>query len=218
MKNLKRLLTLTIALALFCSYALADYGTVQGWLDAFDPLNDVRYFEDAVEAMQILIADRFPSYDPGPLIQNIFSSLSDQQLKDISALCSSELRSRSSVNSDWILLFEHEDVKVYQFGEAEIDRFGSLCVPVVLVDDSDFGVILSIKNAKCNGFEVFSDGPSTQTPHSKIKGKLTFNVDEAFVDSIDQIESISFTWWVIYRDSDKESYKQAEPEGRLFWN
>ena len=217
MKNLKRLLTLTIALALFCSSALADYGTVQGWLDAFDPLNDVRYFEDAVEAMQILIADRFPSYDPVPLIQNIISSLSDQQLKDISALCSSELRSRSSVNSDWKLLFEHDLIKVYQTDIAKIDKYETLRIPVVLVNDSDYAVIVSLHDAKCNGFEVYSNGPSTKTSHSKVRDTIRFDMADAFVDSVDQIESISFTWFVIYCDSDLDSYKQYEPEGRLFW-
>lgn len=142
-------------------------------------------------------------------------SMTDQELKSIISSCSSELRSRQTVPPDWVLLFEYKSVQIYQIDEAEIDRFGYLDVPVAICNDMDFPVLVSLHDAKCNGWEIYSDGCSASAK-SKKKDKLTFKVSDAFVESIDTINSLSFSWWFINRDNTKDSYKEFVDEIR-FW-
>ena len=144
------------------------------------------------------------------------SAMSDQELKDTIAACSAELRARATVSPDWVLLFEYRSVKVYQTGDAEIDRFGRLIIPVAIINDMDYPVLISIQDAKCNGWEIFSDGCSTKTGNSKVKDILTFDIRDANIESIDQIDSLTFSWWFINRDNTKDSFTDEYTEHR-FW-
>ena len=62
---MKKLFVLILALALLCSSALADHGTVQQWYDTLKDLDDVRYLEDANEAIQLLLFERYASSSEG---------------------------------------------------------------------------------------------------------------------------------------------------------
>lgn len=60
---MKRLFVLILALVLCCSSALADHGTVQEWLDILGQLEDVRYIEDANEAVQRVLFEHYAAFD-----------------------------------------------------------------------------------------------------------------------------------------------------------
>lgn len=145
-----------------------------------------------------------------------YSSMTNEELKEIISLCSAELRARETIDPDWVLLFDCDTVKIYQYDNAEISIFGSLRVPVVVINEMDYDIIVSIKKAKCNGWEIYSDGPSASA-QSKKKDTLSFSVDEAFVESIDQINSLEFIWNVIIRKEKAETYYTSEPEEHCFW-
>ena len=61
---MKRLFVLILALVLCCSSALADHGTVQSWIETLTPLlDDIRYIEDANEAVQRLLFEHYATAD-----------------------------------------------------------------------------------------------------------------------------------------------------------
>lgn len=61
---MKRMFVLILALVLYCSSALADHGTVQSWIETLTPLlDDIRYIEDANEAVQRLLFEHYATAD-----------------------------------------------------------------------------------------------------------------------------------------------------------
>ena len=145
------------------------------------------------------------------------ASMTDKELKDIISICSDELRARATIPQEWVLLFDCDTVQVYQTDEAYIGKtFKNLYVPIAVINDMDYDVIVSLKNIKCNGWEILDElcGASAK---SKKKEDLSFNIDDAFVDSIDQITSFSFQWCVIVSKEKAESYYKGEIEEQRFW-
>ena len=142
-------------------------------------------------------------------------SVSNEYLKQAISMISEELRSRAKdISTDWILIFECKGVKLYQTGEARIE-FKKLYVPVVLVNDLDFEITVSTHDVRCNGWEIDSY-PCGTLAHAKKKAEICFCVNDAFVESIDQINSLNFKWWVINSD-DIETYFKGEQEEQRFW-
>ena len=143
-------------------------------------------------------------------------SMSDAELKELISACSAELRARETVPPDWILIYDYRSVQIYQTGAAEISIFGDyLNIPVAVINNNDYPVLISIKDAKINGWEVYSSGCSASA-NSKKKDDISFSIDAAFVKSIDQIDSISFAWKFINSDDTKDHYQHDSEEYR-FW-
>lgn len=144
------------------------------------------------------------------------SGLSDQELKDLIAACSTELRERNTTEPEGILLFEYEGARIYQTGKAEINILGYLQIPVAIYNDSDTNLSIGVDNVVCNGWDIMGIGEGASA-HAKKKGDLNFTVDDADVTSVDQIESLRFIWTVTNTDNYRFIYKQQEPEEHRFW-
>lgn len=148
--------------------------------------------------------------------ESVVSSRTDQELKDMIALCSSELRSRHKNPDGWILIFEYSDIKVYQIDDAEI-FLGSLLVPVAIVNDSNRDILLCTEDCLCNGWEIYSGSISAKM-NTKKKETLSFELSESDAKSIDQIISLQFRWNLIDTTEKAVSiFEQDEREEHHFW-
>ena len=144
------------------------------------------------------------------------SGLSDQELKDLISACSQELMSRNKSESEDTLLFEYEDVRVYQAGKPSIDRLGYLTIPVTVYNDMDHEMVITPEDVTCNGWDIFATN-CRATGNSKNKDELKFKVSDANVKSIDKIDSLLFRWEVIDFTEFDIVYTQEEREEHRFW-
>ena len=153
---------------------------------------------------------------PAAALATDVTSMTDQELKEMIAICSAELISRNTTDISGTLLFEHEGVQLFQNGDAVIGSGGFLRIPVIIVNNTNHEMCISIEDAICNGWSIYSSGAST-VANSKKKDDLSFNVGDADVTSLDQIISLSFKWSVLNFDTFDTVYKQGEQEEHRFW-
>ena len=142
------------------------------------------------------------------------ASMTDQELRDMIAACSAELRTRNTVEPDGTLLFETEGLRLYQIGEPHISS-DYLYIPVAVHNDLGFQLSLSPKVAKINGWEVYSNGVLVSA-EAKKKDELSFKIADADVTELAQIDSIRFAWTVFNMDTWEFPYEGEEEELR-FW-
>ena len=143
------------------------------------------------------------------------STMTDEALRGMINLCSAELMTRHKVDPDGILILDQDNVRVYQTGDAYIS-YGFLRIPVAIVNDNDFEAWVGPDDAKCNGWDIYSSGDSASGKGKK-KGNLAFNLSDAEIESIDQIESLEFKWSISNFDKFVSVYKDAEREEHRFW-
>lgn len=62
---MKKIFIVFLALALLCSSALADHGSVQEWLDVLAQFEDIRVVEDANEAAQRILFEHYAASAEG---------------------------------------------------------------------------------------------------------------------------------------------------------
>lgn len=145
------------------------------------------------------------------------ASMSDQELKDMIALCSSELQKRSATPDGWILLFEYEGAAIYQIGEAEISSTKYfLNIPVAVVNDSDQTIKFSPSRITCNGWEI--DGNTCgANAHSKKMDTLSFYIEYAYqIEALEDITSLQFAW-TAYDWDFKALFREEEVSEHRFW-
>ena len=145
------------------------------------------------------------------------SSISDEQLQNIISNCSAELMARHTTEPEGTLIFEYEGVKVYQTGKAEVNAFtGFLTVPVAVYNDTDSEMVISAENTHCNGWDI-SAGNCRASAKSKKKDDIYFDITDADVKTIDQIDSLNFKWQVYDYDHYSTIYTQEKSEEHRFW-
>ena len=143
------------------------------------------------------------------------TGMTDQELKDLISACSAELMARNKTEPEGILLFEYEGVRVYQTDDVRV--FSSfLYVPVAIYNDTDHKVSVSPDNVICNGWDIYGGGCNA-SGKAKNKADMSFNIGDADVTSVDQIESLKFVWTVYNMDTYKKIYVQEEAEEHRFW-
>ena len=142
------------------------------------------------------------------------SSMTDQELRDMIAACSAELRARATSEPDGILIFEWEGVKVYQIGDPYIS-FSFLYVPVAVYNDTDSEMVISPENVLCNGWSIY--GGSCRAPgKAKKKDTISFNVEDANVSELNTIDSLSFHFEV-YDYTNRKTVYEGETSEYRFW-
>lgn len=142
------------------------------------------------------------------------TGMTDQELHDMISACSAELMARNTSEPDGTLLFEFDGVKLYQKGEP-YKSSSYLYIPVAIYSSKDFQLTLSLRNAKINGWEVYSSG-ITVDANAKKKGELCFDLSDADISGVEQIESLVFSWVVFNQDTWDTPYEGEEEEHR-FW-
>ena len=145
------------------------------------------------------------------------SSMSDQELKDMIAACSSELTARASLEPDGILLFNAGGMRMYQTGDAYINKTGLLCIPVVVCNDLNERAAINLKDETCNGWDIMSQGGAETKAKSKKKAEMFFWVNKADVTDISQITSLRFRWTVFSMETAKTLYEEDKIGEHRFW-
>ena len=118
------------------------------------------------------------------------SSMTDEELKEMISACSAELRKRAAVEPDLVLLFDLGGVRIYQTGEAYISESGRLKVPVIVYNDLDEKISVSIIDPTINDFVVHGYIYPQLPPHSKAKDELDFSSEDVELTGINDIYSL----------------------------
>lgn len=120
-------------------------------------------------------------------------SMSDDELKSLIQLCANELRERH-MTDEGVLLFDEGGMRLYQTGEATIDDFGRIKIPVVVCNDLELSASLDPVNVACNGFTVQGYCGATVQPKSKMITELDFATEELALKSLKDVDSLIFGW------------------------
>lgn len=143
-------------------------------------------------------------------------SMTDQQLRDLISACSAELQARATTPEGWILLFEYEGSAVYQIGEAKVSSSKKyLNVPVAVVNNTDQSITFSPSYTTCNGWEINTFGCDA-SGNAKKKTELIFSLEDAEVQSLDEITSLKFLW-IVYDGNFHTLFKEETPTEHRFW-
>lgn len=142
------------------------------------------------------------------------AAFTDQELRDLITAASAELLARNTAEPDGILIFEKDGIKLYQTGEPTLSS-EYMHIPVAVYNDTDFEMNVSPENAKINGWEVYSGGIVVGAKARK-KGDIAFNIANADVTELGQIDSLRFSWLVFNQETWERPYEGEEEEYR-FW-
>lgn len=122
-------------------------------------------------------------------------SMTDEELRATITACAAELNSRRATDKG-TLLFQAENLSVYQTGEAYIDKYGRLEVPITMYSSYDVVVSPSPVFAAVNGFTVQAYGLTNIAPQTAMIGKLDFATESLSLNAIEDVYQVVFQWQV----------------------
>lgn len=144
------------------------------------------------------------------------TGMTDQELKDLISACSQELMARNTVEPEGIVLFDEAGIRLYQTGDAYIER-GRIKVPCAMYNDLDITASVSPINVSCNSYSTFGYSGSELQPHSWAKCELDFATSELELKSLDEVISLLFSWQIYSLEKPGIVYEQKEREEHRFW-
>lgn len=144
------------------------------------------------------------------------TGMTDQELKDLISACSRELMARNTVEPEGIVLFDEAGIRLYQTGDAYIER-GRIKVPCAMYNDLDITASVSPINVSCNSYSTFGYSGSELQPHSWAKCELDFATSELELKSLDEVISLLFSWQIYSLEKPGIVYEQKEREEHRFW-
>ncbi len=142
------------------------------------------------------------------------SALSDQELKDLIAICSAELRERNTTEPEGTLLFDYDGLSVYQTGDAVLTKNGNIEVPILVINDRSVATSFGIREASCNGWEVTAFTGTALSEKTKRKDTIRISAKDVGLESLDDVESLIFKWTAT--EGAMYVYK-GEREEHRFW-
>jgi hypothetical protein len=145
------------------------------------------------------------------------AGMTDQELKDIITACSAELMARHKTEPDGILLFDQGGFRMYQTGDAYIDRNGRLEIPVIIYNDLEVAASLTVRDVTCNGFNCNGYLYSKLQPQSKVKCEFDFSTEDVGLTSVDDIDSLIFRWYIWSSEDKSINFETEEREEHRFW-
>lgn len=144
------------------------------------------------------------------------TGMTDQELKDLISACSKELMVRNTVAQEGVVLFDEAGIRLYQAGDAYIER-GRIKVPCVMYNDLDIKASVSPINVSCNSYSTYGYSGSELQPHSWAKCELDFATSELELKSLDEVVSLLFSWQIYSMEKPGIVYEQKEREEHRFW-
>ncbi len=128
-----------------------------------------------------------------------YASMTDEQLHAVVDAARNELATRELVAGGKVLLFDQEGVQVYLTGDFTADAFATdtmrfMRAPVIVINNSEKNINVSIDSMSVNGWEVNSAGFSKISAGKKQKDELYFNAVETDVEAVEGIETIEITF------------------------
>lgn len=138
-----------------------------------------------------------------------YTAMSDAELHAIIDAARNELAKRERTMAADTVLIEQNDVTVYLTGKYRLwdgddfmsgDPFCYLDLEVVVVNDSDRNVSVTIDTASVNGWVVYGSGISETTPGKKQKGELEFKISDGEAFSYEEVEEIEINFYLYDMD------------------
>ena len=140
-----------------------------------------------------------------------FASMDDSALHAMIDGARNELTKRELIAAENTVLFEQDGVTVYLTGDHEVWGSDSyyLDMGVVLVNDSEKTVFLTVNTAYINGWEVYGGGITDTDAGKKQKANLDFGISDAGITTYEEIEEIEINFWLC----DAETYETIAEVG-----
>ena len=145
-----------------------------------------------------------------------YSTMTDSELQKVVDSARTELFSRKQKEENGNLVVVDKDgIQLTLTGETGIYPADFLRFYATIVNGSDKTVSVFIDKAYINGWEVYGGIDAKQTePGRKVKARLSFDMADADIASIDEIEDITFRY-SLYDSNASRTFWEG-PEMQLF--
>ncbi len=131
-----------------------------------------------------------------------WKNATDAELQNALAEIQAELQTRGRATQDAGdgTLYEGNGVKITMTGETHlfVDLF---YIGVIVENDSDRNIMVSVRDASVNGWETSTLSPGTVQAGNKKQADMTFNISKAGIATEDEIQNISFYLTILDSDS-----------------
>lgn len=131
-----------------------------------------------------------------------WKNATDAELQTAIAEIQAEIQKRGTATQDEGsgALYEENGVKITMTGETRlfVDLF---YISVIVENDSDRNIMVSVRDASVNGWETSTLSPGTVQAGNKKQADMTFNIGKAGIATEDEIRNISFYLTILDSDS-----------------
>lgn len=131
-----------------------------------------------------------------------WKNATDVELQNALAEIQAEIQTRGRATQDAGdgTLYEGNGVKITMTGETHlfVDLF---YIGVIVENDSDRNIMVSVRDASVNGWETSTLSPGTVQAGNKKQADMTFNIGKAGITTEDEIQNISFRLTILDSDS-----------------
>lgn len=131
-----------------------------------------------------------------------WKNATDAELQTAIAEIQAEIQKRGTATQDEGsgALYEENGVKIMMTGETRlfVDLF---YISVIVENDSDRNIMVSVRDASVNGWETSTLSPGTVQAGNKKQADMTFNIGKAGIATEDEIRNISFYLTILDSDS-----------------
>ncbi len=130
-----------------------------------------------------------------------YSSISDTELKKQYYSIRNELTNRGLKAENKTVLLDKNGVTIYLDGSPYIGTNWTptqFVVPVIIVNNTDKNIYISIQKSSLNGWAVTSSAHNSTVPNGKkAKVQFIFKLSDSDVETIDDFEDVEFTITII---------------------
>lgn len=134
-----------------------------------------------------------------------YSNMSDEDLHSMIDTARNELTKRELVAGEKTVLVDQDGVQLYLTGDIDFRESSDSKyteIGVVLINDSDRKISISIEDLYVNGWSIFAMCGASAESGKKDKATIDMSLDEAEINNFQDIEEMEFT----VRVYDGESY------------
>ena len=122
------------------------------------------------------------------------TSMTDEELYALVDSARNELSKRELDAAADTVLFDAEGVKMYLTGNNYVNGGEYAYFEVVVVNDTDTEVAVTIESASINGWDVASNGVYGTSAGKKQKGEMFFHISDAEISTIEEIDDLELTF------------------------
>ena len=139
------------------------------------------------------------------------SSMTDEELRAIVDSARNELVKRELTAEADTVLFDAEGVKMYLTGNSRVSSDGEYAYfEVVVVNDTDVEVGITVESASINGWDVFGSDVYGTSAGKKQKAEMFFKIADAEISTIEEIDDLELTFRLF--DSDNSTFITEESD------
>lgn len=123
------------------------------------------------------------------------TSMTDEELRAIVSSARNELAKRELDAAADTVLFDAEGVKMYLTGNSRVSNDGEFAYfEVVVVNDTDVEVGITVDSASINGWDVFGSDVYGTSAGKKQKAEMFFKISDAEISTIEEIDDMELTF------------------------